>query len=112
MAHQTSGGERRLRIVQLGLGGVGQALVRHYVNLAELYPWLSYEGIADRSGLLLLEGGWSLDDLQTVLGDKGSGRRLADLAGTFGSRSTFVPASSDSALPSLDPVFSSGDRTS
>ncbi len=101
-----------MRIVQLGLGGVGQALVRHYVNLAERYPWLSYEGIADRSGLLLLEGGWSLDDLQTVLGDKGSGRRLADLADTFGTRATFAPASSGSALPPLDSVFSSGDSVS
>ncbi len=101
-----------MRIVQLGLGGVGQALVRHYVNLAERYPWLSYEGIADRSGLLLLEGGWSPDDLQTALGDKGSGRRLADLAGTFGTRATFAPASSDSALPLLDAVFSSGSPAS
>ncbi|MDQ5823769.1 MAG: homoserine dehydrogenase [Chloroflexota bacterium] len=101
-----------MRIVQLGLGGVGQALVRHYVNLAERYPWLRYEGIADRSGLLLLEDGWSLDDLQTVLGDKGSGRRLADLADRFGTRATFAPASPDAALPPLDAVFSSGGGAS
>ena len=101
-----------MRIVQLGLGGVGQALVRHYANLAERYPWLSYAGIADRSGLLLLAGGWSIDDLQAALGDKGSGKRLANLVDAFGTRATFVPTSPDSALPPLDSIFSTGNPSS
>ncbi len=108
MAYNRSRGEKRLRIVQLGLGGVGQALVRHYLNLAELYPWLSYAGIADRSGLLLLDGGWTPHDLQSALGDKGSGKRLVELAESAGTRANFTPASADSALPPLDAVFSTG----
>jgi homoserine dehydrogenase len=97
--------------VQLGFGGVGQALVRHYINLAGNYPWLTYTGIADRSGLLLLDGGWSLADLQAVLSDKGSGKRLAELAASFGSRATFTAASPGSALPPLDSVFSTGNTS-
>jgi homoserine dehydrogenase len=80
--------------------------------LAERYPWLSYAGLTDRSGLLLLEGGWSVADLQAVLGDKGSGKRLADLAGSFDTRATFTPASPATALPSLDAVFSAGGQAS
>lgn len=102
---------RPLRIVQLGLGGVGQALVRHYINLAGSYPWLGYAGIADRSGLLLLNSGSTLADLQSLLGTKGEGRRLAELADSFGTRARFTPSSPESALPPLDSVFSTDDNT-
>lgn len=97
-----------MRVVQLGLGGVGQALVRHYLRLAERYPWLSYAGLADRSGLLLMDGAWSLSDLQTVLDEKGSGKRLVEIAGAFSGRASFTPASSGSALPPLESALSSG----
>jgi homoserine dehydrogenase len=96
-----------MQIVQLGLGGVGQALVRHYIHLADRYPWLRYAGIADRSGLLLLDGGWTLEDLQSALGAKAGGSRLAQLAASFGTRATFTAASAESAVPPLDALFSS-----
>ena len=95
-----------MRIVQLGFGGVGQALVRHYLNLADRYPWLGYAGIADRSGLLLLDGGWTLSDLQAALAAKGDGKQIAELAGSFGTRASFTPASPPSAMPPLDALFS------
>ncbi|HEY0069696.1 MAG TPA: homoserine dehydrogenase [Chloroflexia bacterium] len=106
MVNNTSEQEGRLRIVQLGFGGVGQALVRHYLNLADRYPWLGYAGIADRSGLLLLDGGWTLSDLQAALAAKGDGKQIAELAGSFGTRASFTPASPPSAMPPLDALFS------
>jgi homoserine dehydrogenase len=81
--------------------------VRHYVGLASRYPWLRYAGIADRSGLLWLDGGWSLEDLQSALRSKAEGRGLVQLAGSFGTRASFAPASEGSAMPPLDAVFSS-----
>ncbi|HET6314531.1 MAG TPA: homoserine dehydrogenase [Chloroflexia bacterium] len=109
-ANTTPSPQNTLQIVQLGLGGVGQALVRHYIDLAGSYPWLRYAGIADRSGLLLLEGGWTLDDLQSVLSSKAGGSGLAQFAGSFGARANFTPASEESAMPPLDALFSSGER--
>ena len=101
-----SGGDTPLRIVQLGLGGVGQWLVRHYLKVAEQYPWLSYAGLADRSGLLLLDGGWSVADLQAALDAKREGKSLRELAAAYGGRASFTPAQAVTGLPPLDAAFS------
>ena len=45
----------KLHIVQLGLGGVGQALVRQYLDLAERYPQVKYIGFLIARGCAWFE---------------------------------------------------------
>lgn len=106
MAFNSSGGKTQLRIIQLGLGGVGRWLVRYYMSLAEQHPWLGYAGLADRSGLLLLDGGWGIEDLQGALDAKREGRSLRELAAAYGERAAFTPADFGSGLPPLDSALS------
>jgi homoserine dehydrogenase len=95
-----------LRIVQFGLGGVGQALVRHYLNVAERHTGLSYVAISDRSGLCWVEGGWTVEDLERALESKRRGQLLAGLARKLGDRAQMFPTR-DAGLPSLEPVSQS-----
>jgi homoserine dehydrogenase len=110
MLRHNHAGAGKVLIVQLGLGGVGQALARQYLDLVELEPkqheWLDYLGIADRSGLLLVDrdGGWSNEQLDMALDAKREGKSLADLAEDFGEDAIFTPASSG-GLPSLEAVW-------
>lgn len=91
-----------LSIVQLGLGGVGQSLLRQYLNNAHRYPWLRYRALADRSGLLYFSGSWTPEDLSTALQAKESGTSLAMLAAKLNG-AQFVPA--ENGIPSLDALF-------
>lgn len=92
----------RLFIVQLGLGGVGQALLKHYLNVADRYPRLAYSGLADSSGLCFVEQGWSREQLAEVLELKKQGKKLLEVAGRIkGAR--FVLTSR--GLPPLDAIF-------
>ena len=100
----------RVLIAQLGLGGVGQALVRQHVEWSERQPerrWLGYAALADRSGLCLLdrEGGWSVEELDRALACKRAGNSLEELAGSLGEDARFTPAAR-SGLPSLGAVWS------
>src|SRR5690348_11939103 len=98
LGHDNSGAGK-LYIVQLGLGGVGQAHARQYLELMELerdrHAWLGYLAIADRSGLLVVdrEGGWTHEELDLALDAKREGQSLADLAPSFGADAVFTPAS-------------------
>src|SRR5437016_6207627 len=95
-----------LQIIQLGFGGVGQALVRQYLSLAERYPHVSYVAISDRSGLCYIENGWTKDDLLDALAAKAQGQTLAQFASTSGKWDHYkLIANSNSALPSLDAVL-------
>ena len=100
--------EPALYIVQVGFGGVGQALVSQYMELqetaADAHAWLGYLGLADRSGLCLVDGGWSLDQLRGALDAKREGKSLAALAAEMGSGATFVPSESGKGLPPLTAV--------
>ncbi len=97
----------RLQIIQLGFGGVGQALVSQYLSLAERYPWLGYAAISDRSGLCYVEGGWTKDDLLDALAAKSQGQTLAQFASTAGKWDYYKFTSNPSSgLPSLDELLS------
>src|SRR5205085_10526219 len=98
--------QQDLHIIQLGLGGVGQALVRQYLSLAERYPHLSYAAISDRSGLCYVQGGWTKDDLLDALAAKSQGQTLAQFASTSGKWNHYkLTPTSTSGLPSLDTVL-------
>src|SRR5436190_8798081 len=94
-----------LLIVQLGLGGVGQALLRQYLDLAERYPWLGYAALSDRSGLVWLEGGWTQADLRAALATKEKGQPLSALMGQLDKHARFFVAT-PSGLPDLQPLLS------
>ena len=100
----------KLAIVQLGLGGVGQALVRQYLDLSARYPTLDYTALGDRSGLIFRAGGWANDDLERVLQLKAEGRSVAEIAGQLNGRTQFVPPS-DNGLPDLSMLLVSLART-
>src|SRR5438552_7943414 len=94
------------KIIQLGFGGVGQALVRQYLALAERYPHLSYAAISDRSGLCYVEGGWTKDDLLDALAAKAQGQTLAQFASTSGKWNYYnLTPTSTSTLPTLDALL-------
>ena len=101
----------KLGIVQLGLGGVGQALVRQYLTLAGRYPELGYTALSDRSGLCYVKDGWTQDDLLDALAAKAQGQTLAQFATTSGKWNyyTILPNSA-SGLPNLDAVLAGGRR--
>jgi homoserine dehydrogenase len=65
-----------LGIVQMGLGGVGRALVALYLKQADSYPWLVYRGLGDRSGFVWHPRGWSRGELREVLAAKEAGLSL------------------------------------
>jgi homoserine dehydrogenase len=90
----------KLSIVQLGLGGVGQALARQYLELAERYPRLGYTGLGDRSGLLVAERGLPAADLARALELKAAGHSIAQVAEQLGGKARFLPPSDD-GLPDL-----------
>src|SRR5437868_9096573 len=98
-----------LQIIQLGFGGVGQALVGQYLSLAERYPYLSYAAISDRSGLCYVENGWTKDDLLDALAAKAQGQTLAQFASTSGKWDYYkLTPSPPSGLPKLDTVLPEG----
>src|SRR5688572_8563072 len=97
-----------LQIVQLGLGGVGQALVRQYLTLAERHPWLTYAALGDRSGLLTVDGGFTPADLQITLAAKADARSLSQIARHLNERAHFH-AKPAPGLPSLLTVLGSGN---
>src|SRR5947209_4087746 len=90
-----------LRIVQLGFGGVGQALVRQYLSLSDRYPWLGYTALSDRSGMCWLDDGWTTGDLRGALEAKEQGQALSDFARGLGERARLIPPSG-SRLPRFD----------
>ena len=100
----------KLAIMQLGLGGVGQALVRQYFELAGRYPQLTYAGLGDRSGLLYREGGLSPADLDRALRLKAGGGSIAQLAETPGNSARLL-APSDSSLPDLSETVAQNAQT-
>ncbi len=67
-------------IVQLGLGKVGQELLRQVMRLSEQHQasGLRYCGLADSSGLRLRPLGWRADELKEIAQLKGQGGRLPD----------------------------------
>ena len=93
-----------LQIVQLGLGGVGQALVRQYLTLAERHPWLTYAALGDRSGLLTVDGSFTPADLQITLAAKADARPLSQIARHLDERAHFHPNTAP-GLPSLNPML-------
>ncbi|MFL5731801.1 MAG: hypothetical protein ACJ78Q_01260, partial [Chloroflexia bacterium] len=98
-----------LQIVQVGLGGVGQALVEQYLALTDRYPWLGYAGLADRSGLcLMLPGGWPAQELRAALEAKRRGEQLETFAREREGQASFVPAAA-SGLPDLGAFAGAGD---
>src|SRR5436309_2221672 len=98
-----------LRIVQLGFGGVGQALVGQFLELASRYPWLRYAGLADRSGWWLMPGGWPEEELRAALETKRRGDTLMEFARQREGQARFVPVpASASGLPDLGAVFAGG----
>ncbi len=99
------GGEKLL-LIQLGLGGVGQALLGRYLRVADRYPWLGYRALADRSGMVVLPGAWPREALVAVLDGKRGGQSLREMAGKW-PEARFV-ASEGGGLPSLSAVFEEG----
>jgi homoserine dehydrogenase len=93
----------RLAIVQIGLGGVGQALVRQYIEQASRFPWLNYAALGDRSGLLYRDGGWSTGDLGEAVQRKAAGNTIARLAELRGRDALLVPPS-ESGLPDISHI--------
>ncbi len=71
-----------LNIIQLGLGKVGQELLRQVAALWEQdrATHLNYIGLADSSGLLLDTNGFYLDDLHDALAVKTANGRLDQAA--------------------------------
>jgi homoserine dehydrogenase len=100
----------RLAIIQLGLGGVGQALVRQYLDLSARYPALGYTALGDRTGLIFREGGWANGDLERVLQLKADGLPIAQIAEQVNGRTKFVPPA-DNGLPDLSMLLVSSART-
>src|SRR5215211_3182012 len=101
------------KIIQLGLGGVGQALVRQYLALRGRYPSLGYAALADSSGLCYRDEGWSPDDLLDALAAKAQGQVLAQFASTarWPGYFTFVPTPGG-GLPALDVALPERDQQS
>ena len=99
----------KLAIVQLGLGGVGRALVRQHLDLADRYPQLGYTALGDRSGLLVAERGLAAVDLERVLELKAGGRSIAEAAGQLSGPARLMEPS-DSGLPDLGPLLVSAAR--
>jgi homoserine dehydrogenase len=93
----------KLFIVQLGFGGVGQALLEQYLHNAHHYPWLEYRGLADRSGLCYVPDGWRRQNLEDALETKRKGGSLAEVAARVPD-AQFMP--SNGGLPLLDAIFS------
>jgi homoserine dehydrogenase len=60
-------------LIQLGMGRVGRALIRHYLEQGSRYPRLRYLGLGDRSGLWLAPDGWDRDSLAGAEAFKDSG---------------------------------------
>jgi homoserine dehydrogenase len=75
--------------------------------LASRYPWLGYAGLADRSGLCLMPGGWPEEELRAALETKRRGDTLMEFARQREGQARFVPASA-SGLPDLRAVFAGG----
>src|SRR5690348_9527396 len=93
-----------LKIVQLGFGGVGQALISQYLALADQYPWLSYTVLADRTGMWYSDTSLPRSALLDALHAKSGGETMARFAHLNGDLATFVPAS-PSGLLSLATVL-------
>lgn len=85
-----------LRIIQLGFGNVGRALVSQVPAARERFPWLLLCGIADRSGLWLAPGGLSSEECKIALGHRESGSPL----------SAWRPASQDALFIPAGEVYS------
>ena len=103
MRSQTSHG-----IVQLGLGGVGQALAGQYLSLIQRdpagYASLKYVALADSSGLLYRAEGLTREQLAQALDTKKQGASLQKLAGEHGETAHFVSAP-EGSLPPLAGVL-------
>jgi homoserine dehydrogenase len=69
--------QQPLRIVQLGFGNVGRALVSQLLAARERFPWLLLSGIADSSGLWLASGGFSTEECNSALRHRESGSPLS-----------------------------------
>jgi homoserine dehydrogenase len=82
------------QIVQIGLGGVGQALVRQLQQQREFLRArygiaLSYRAVSDSSGVLAADAGLSDGQLDAALALRAAGKRLTDdAAATSGSWQT------------------------
>lgn len=75
---------RQVPIVQLGLGGVGRALVRQVIanrqrHAQQLGVSLSYRAIADRDGLVLDDAGLEDTVLEQLCDAKAQGKHLREL---------------------------------
>ncbi len=66
-----------LRIIQLGFGNVGRALVSQLQAAQQQFPWLLLCGIADSSGLWLAPAGFSAEERHAALGHRASGSPLS-----------------------------------
>ncbi|MGI8589144.1 MAG: hypothetical protein ACR2M0_15880 [Chloroflexia bacterium] len=86
-------------IIQLGMGRVGRALIRRYLDHADAYPQISYIGIGDRSGLWLAPGGIGRASLAGAVEFKQEGMPLSRWMPAL-ARTEFVPAP-DSSSPDL-----------
>lgn len=89
-------------IIQLGLGGVGQEIVRQYLQASQNYPWLRYRGIADRSGLCYFPVEWPHEALEAALDIKEAHGSLAEIVARW-PEARFVAGAG--ALPQLDLLF-------
>jgi homoserine dehydrogenase len=66
-----------LRIVQLGFGNVGRALIKQVLAAQGRFPSLTICGLADSSGLWLARYGLSADDCQSALAHREGGPPLS-----------------------------------
>jgi homoserine dehydrogenase len=66
-----------LRIIQLGFGNVGRALVSQIEAAQERFPWLLLCGIADSSGLWLAPGGFAGEERHAAPEHRASGSPLS-----------------------------------
>ena len=90
-------GVRSVKLVQLGLGGVGRALVRQVLqnrdrHARELGLRLEYAALADRDGLVLAPEGLPDEKLEHLVSAKAEGAKLKALTDEGGRPGALDPA--------------------
>jgi homoserine dehydrogenase len=75
---------KRIALIQLGLGGVGRALVRHILTQRSYHAQrlglsLQYIALADRDGIVINRDGLSDERLTEIVAAKAQGARLRAL---------------------------------